>query len=86
MALGGSKGQSTAAAAAASTGAGDSDEVIQARITTRGAKAALADLARRFGPMLFREVPKLWTCMAAPLTEVFPGKSPGEQGYRVTTL
>jgi TATA-binding protein-associated factor len=50
----------------------ESDEVVQARITTRGAKLALGELAKRFGPAVFREVPKLWSCMAAPLTEVFP--------------
>ena len=50
----------------------ESDEVIQARITRRGARLALSSLVKRFGPTAFTSAPKLWECMSGALLNTFP--------------
>ena len=49
----------------------ESDEVKAAKLVYRGAQLALSELAERFGPALLERVPKLWSCMADALLEVF---------------
>ncbi|KPV76382.1 uncharacterized protein RHOBADRAFT_52398 [Rhodotorula graminis WP1] len=49
----------------------ESDEVKAAKLVYRGAQLALSELAERFGPLLLERVPKLWSCMADALLEVF---------------
>ncbi|RSH82478.1 TATA-binding protein-associated factor mot1 [Apiotrichum porosum] len=45
----------------------ETEEQIAARVTRRGALAALAAVAKRFGPSLFDTVPRFWECISAPL-------------------
>jgi TATA-binding protein-associated factor len=74
--------QDAAAVIAASTGKAkealviESEEVVQARITSRGAKLAFAELARTFGERLADEVPKLWSCMTVALSDTFASQYP----------
>lgn len=50
----------------------ESDEVIQAKVTRRGARLALSSLARRFGSNAFTAAPKLWEGMSGALLRTFP--------------
>ncbi|BGP38652.1 TATA-binding protein-associated factor mot1 [Rhodotorula kratochvilovae] len=49
----------------------ESEEVKVAKLVYRGAQLAISELAERFGPLLLERVPKLWSCMADALLEVF---------------
>ena len=59
------------AAKEAKEAAAETDEVVAARLVSRGAQLALTELATRFGPALLDRVPKLWSCMADALLAVF---------------
>ncbi|GAA6004805.1 DNA-binding ATPase [Rhodotorula paludigena] len=49
----------------------ESEDEAAAKLVFRGAQLALSQLAARFGPELLDRVPKLWSCMADALLEVF---------------
>lgn len=53
----------------------ETEEEAQSRITRRGANLALGELATRFGPRLFEDVPKLWDCVSSPLLTSYAGES-----------
>ncbi|GEM06888.1 SNF2-related helicase [Rhodotorula toruloides] len=49
----------------------ETPEQTAAKLVFRGAQLALTELASRFGPELLEKVPKLWSCMADPLVEIY---------------
>ena len=65
------------AAAAGKTGkAKDTVEGTEAvtghRLIRRGAQLALAEMATKFGALLFDTLPMLWECMIQPLLARYP--------------
>lgn len=55
--------------------ADETEEQIAARVTRRGALAALAAIAQRFGGSLFERVPRFWDGISASLLAVASGDS-----------
>ena len=53
-------------------------EVRAARITRRGAKNALEQLCRNFGPQLLEQVPKLRDIIEGPIRQCFTGELPAD--------
>lgn len=49
----------------------ETPEQTAAKLVFRGAQLALTELASRFGSELLDKVPKLWSCMADPLIEMY---------------